>query len=346
MGNHKIRHLVERDGAFYFQATRPMRDVGMVSEKLGVDRAAAIARAETLNKQWDKIRTGADYRETGTVNWLADRYEKHRWYRDLSKKGKQEADTALKDIRAALGNATIETVTPRIVDEFIETLMDTRSADVARRRAKYLRRIFMLALKLELVKQNPVVSIDVKGYSPRRIIWTTDQISTFIQTATEMDLPGIALAIQLCYDTMQRPGDVLRATWNDIDAGGLCVRQGKTGMDVWCPLDLLTLTMLEQTQRRSTQIVTTPSGKAYSTYSYFASHFRQVREAAGLPDELRVQDLRRTAGTEISAGGGRIEPLSGHQPNSPTARVYIVPNRGAALESQKARQRGRDRTKV
>ena len=73
MGNHKIRHLVERDGAFYFQATRPMRDAGMASEKLGFDKVAAIARAETLNKQWDKIRIGADYRETGTVNWLADR---------------------------------------------------------------------------------------------------------------------------------------------------------------------------------------------------------------------------------------------------------------------------------
>ncbi len=348
MGNIKVRHLVVRNGAFYFQATLVMRQAGMCSEPLGKDFAKAIARAETLNAMWDRVRVGEPHKDApGTVVWLIKQYENHRWYRRLSKKGKQEADTAIKDIRDALGPAHIETITPDVVDEFVDALQQERSDDVARRRLKYLRRMLNLpAAKRIIGTANPASGVEVTPYRPRRQVWTSEQVDRILLSATDNCMHGLALALQLCYDTAQRPGDILNTTWADLTGEWLTIRQGKTGQQVDCPLDARTLAMLAATERRSTQIVTAPSGKPYVTYSYFAKHFREMRAVAGLPTDLRVQDLRRTAATEVSAGGGLVHPVLGHKPNSPATRVYELPNRAAVKVAQDARRKGKEGTKV
>ena len=49
MGQVKVRHLVKQPSGWYFQATPAMRALGVFSEALGTDTAAAITRAEVLN---------------------------------------------------------------------------------------------------------------------------------------------------------------------------------------------------------------------------------------------------------------------------------------------------------
>jgi len=47
---------------------------------------------------------------------------------------------------------------------------------------------------------------------------------------------GRALLIfELCLGTGQRIGDVRKMRWSDIEEGGINVRQGKTGKDLWIP---------------------------------------------------------------------------------------------------------------
>ncbi len=60
MGNFKIPNVVERNGSYFFQAKRHMRELGIFSEALGTDLAAAIKRAEEINNAWQEVRAGKD----------------------------------------------------------------------------------------------------------------------------------------------------------------------------------------------------------------------------------------------------------------------------------------------
>jgi integrase len=85
-------------------------------------------------------------------------------------------------------------------------------------------------------------------------------------------------------------------------------------------------------------IITGVRGRAIKP-NEFSKRFRVIAEAAGLPGELQFRDLRRTAATEISAGGGRSEAVTGHVPGSPMLRVYEMPTKDAARVSQSTRNR-------
>ena len=58
MGKFQVRYLIEKPSGYYYRATPAMKQAGIFSEPLGSDLAAAIARAEHLNDQWDAIRKG------------------------------------------------------------------------------------------------------------------------------------------------------------------------------------------------------------------------------------------------------------------------------------------------
>ena len=97
--------------AYYFETTPAMRELGVLSENLGNDKARAIARAEQLNNAWDLARreeTIADKRtlsKVGTVNWLINRFQKSVvFYTSKSKKTKLEIDYAFKYISPIFGD--------------------------------------------------------------------------------------------------------------------------------------------------------------------------------------------------------------------------------------------------
>ena len=54
------RHFIIRPSGFYFQATPAMKGAGFYSEPLGKDMAKAVARARTLNAEWDDVRRGLE----------------------------------------------------------------------------------------------------------------------------------------------------------------------------------------------------------------------------------------------------------------------------------------------
>ncbi len=207
-----------------------------------------------------------------------------------------------------------------------------------------LRRLLNYSIEVGLRDVNPAAKMNLRHAPPRRVTWTNDEVQAFKAKAIEMGHPAWALAVQLGYDTAQRLSDVLAATWNDIDGDGMTFRQTKTGATVWVPLSPDTLTMLAETERRAVQIITGDvQGLPIRNRSYFARVFREIRDAAGLRAELTFRDLRRTAASEVLAGGGRAEPLTGHRPGSPVLRVYEMPSREASRSAQAARRRLQER---
>ena len=131
MGTVKIKHLVERNGSFYFQATPTMRQAGVFSEPLGHNRVKAIERAEFLNAEWDAARVGAKPKiaARGTINWLARDFQESEWYRVLKSVTQVEADFHLAIIlNAPIAKFPAHAIARRHCRQFHNKLVQAKGA--------------------------------------------------------------------------------------------------------------------------------------------------------------------------------------------------------------------------
>ena len=309
MGTVDVRHFVERNGAYYFQATAPMRRAGIHSEPLDRNLAKAIERAQYLNAQWDaeKIGKPSNPSRQGTVEWLAKEFEKSDWYRVLGERTMDEADRHIKVVTSALGRVAVAAITRRHCRKFHNKLAAAKSRANANKSVKWLRRLMSYAVEIGLRETNPAASMQLRSNPPRRVRWTPPEIEAFKTTAIKAGRRSWALAVQLGYDSSQRLGDILSLTWHQFDGEGLIFRQAKTGEEVWISLSPESLRMLAETDKRAVQIIVGDvQGKPIGHRSFFGKIFREIRDKAGIRGELSFHDLRRTAATEISSGGGNL----------------------------------------
>ena len=127
----------------------------------------------------------------------------------------------------------------------------------------------------------------------------------------------------MCYELGQRPIDIRNLKWTDIDGAVVTITQSKRGATVELPVPDNLMPMLEQ-QREDWDFQDyvvphhRPQDSAYRplTVSQMTALLREVKAIAGLPDELQVGDLRKTAIVEMIEGGVdhlAIQSVSGHK---------------------------------
>ena len=127
----------------------------------------------------------------------------------------------------------------------------------------------------------------------------------------------------MCYEWGQRPVDIRNLKWTDIDGAVVTITQTKRGATVELPVPDNLMQMLQQ-QREDWDFQDyvvphhRPQDSAYRplTVSQMTALLREVKAIAGLPDELQVGDLRKTAIVEMIEGGVdhlAIQSVSGHK---------------------------------
>lgn len=343
MARLKVRHLEAKPSGYYYHPTRKMKAAGFRGEALGTDAVAAMARAEALNAEWDAIRAGdaaPPSARPGTLRWLIGRYQQSTWWTDLAESTRGEARRHIAYIEASpLGEAQVTAIARPELRLFYDKCAAAQGVWKAGDVHKYLSRILSYGVELGLIASNPASKMGIKEPKPRRIVWTEEQVGSFIAKALELGFPGWARAVSIAYDSGQDLMVILGRQWHDFDGEGLDFRRQKTGIASWSPCSERTMGLIEG-PRTSIYICTTPQGRPINSRSYFGRVFREIRKEAGLP-ALRFRDLRRTVGTEIYAGGGRIEPILGLTPGSPVQKHYIVPDKAASRESAARRKRER-----
>lgn len=343
----KIRHLRERASGYYFQPSAVMRKAGFYPEPLGKQMATAIQRVHELNMEWDRVRAApppSTSSATGSIAWLIGEFTRSDWYRVLKPATKSETDYHLKIIAAAFGRVQVRSIKRRHCRDFHNKLVEAKSRPYANKSIKWLRRLINYAVELDICQTNPALRMGLKQNPPRHEVWTPKEIDAFKTAAEKEGRRSWSLGVQLGYDTSQRLSDILALTWNDFDGEGLTFRQAKTGAQVWVSLSPESLRMLKETERRAVQIIVGDcQGKPISHNSFFGRIFREIRSKADMRQDLQFHDLRRTAATEISSGGGNIEHITGHRPGSSAIKHYVVPNKDAAREAQRARHVGQKR---
>ena len=208
-------------------------------------------------------------------------------------------------------------------------------------------------MRLDIMENDPVKLIKTTSDQPRKVRWTREQVSTFLDTAySDFKWRSIGLIVHMAYECAQRVGDMRVLTWDkvDLDAQRIDLTQSKRGADVHLPIPEALTAMLQQQKDDfgfQTYVApkTTPVAGAYVPYpvDQIDDAINEVKDAAGLPKNITAMDLRRTAITEMVEGGAdlaQIMQVSGHR-SPDSVKPYMV-NTFSGAKTALAKRGGRD----
>lgn len=251
--------------------------------------------------------------------------------------------------KAMLKNVHLEKITAGMLNTAYETWLAT----IGERQALYCKQVLSVAwryaMSRDVMIHNPVASIQTITPKPRRVLWTRDQVKTFLGTAySKWEWRSIGLIVHMAYDWGQRVGDMRVLTWDglDLDQCRVDLTQSKRNADVHLPISNNLCSMLRKQkedfgfQKYVAPKINIDRGliRAY-TETEIAPVINDIQVEANLPVELNAQDLRRTAVTEMMEAGvdaiGLMQ-VTGHQ-NITSLKPYMVNTFSGASKALAAR---------
>jgi integrase len=241
-------------------------------------------------------------------------------------------DTCIED--KPIGNLDCANVTSRMAKEAYDIWCD-RGVSLANHVLSASRIAINYGLHMELCLVNPFLSVKRRGTTPRKTIWTREQVQTFLDTAyNDFHSRNIGLIAQMAYEWCQRLGDMRVLKWEDIDfdTKRVHIKQSKRRAEVFLPISDDLLSMLEAQRedfgfQEYVAPATRPRRGVYRPYGLYKlpKLARPIMRQAGLPDELRLSDLRRTGTTEMVDAGvdmAQIMSVTGHA-NPQSVKPYM-----------------------
>jgi len=131
-----------------------------------------------------------------------------------------------------------------------------------------------------------------------------------------------AAALMLIILTGCRLGEILSLRWSDVKPDRLALPRAKTGpRDVW--LNDMAKDILADLRARKTGSLLFPKPRNPQQHMTTISYWPRLREAAGLPDDIRIHDLRHTYASHALLAGESLPitgALIGHKSIKSTAR--------------------------
>ena len=168
------------------------------------------------------------------------------------------------------------------------------------------------AMRYDVMIHNPISLVQSVNEKPRKVHWSREQVSLFLDTAySDFRWRSIGLIVHMAYDWGQRVGDVRLLTWDSLDLNKcrIDLTQSKRNAEVHLPISQGLCSMLRQQQEEfgfQEYVVprVKPRAGAYTPYDKeeISLHINKILEEANLPKELTAMDLRRTAVTEMMEG--------------------------------------------
>jgi integrase len=359
-GVHRKRGLV-----YFWVPPVSLQKAGVFKHKtLGTDFETAVAKASDWNAKLDAYRAaihGQRPRLTairaGTVGHLVRQFEESPRYGRYSFRTQQDYSWMYRSIEAQtaernqmFGELKASEVTKQLAYALYEQNVLLRGHDSANKAMCAWAAAFRYGmLKYCEITCNPFSDLDKLSSSPRRQRWTLQQLDCFIGKAQELGFPSIGRSALMCMELMQRPGDILNLTWDAYQHRDKVweIRQSKRGAFVRIP-ETRRLRLALNTIRRGAKsditigskifVCPTVTGKKWHRRN-FSKAVRLIARAAGLPDDLQIRDLRRTAATEgASAGATPAEMMAvGGWANPASIRPYLVQTREQAAAFQTKR---------
>ena len=315
-------------GAVYFQR-RGFKTVRFESQPGTAEFAAEYAM----------ILRGRSPAPTGkTLRDLAISYQLSSRFTERKPRTREDYSRILDYIKDKLGHLPADRMQRKDVIRAQQSNKD--SVRFANYIVQVLRVMFEHAIDIGWISDNPAKGVRlIKSEAEPRLPWPQDKIDAFraeVEHGTRH-----RLIFELLLGTGQRIGDVLKMRWNDIEAGGVNVRQGKTGAALWVPLTADLRTTLDATPKAGLTICAQPNGKPTS-YDGAWGMMMVMRRRIGA-EAYDIHGLRHTAAHELASMGCSDElimSVTGHSSHKMVA-LYAgsARQKSRATEAQKRRER-------
>jgi len=258
-----------------------------------------------------------------TFNELVDLYKGSNEFKDLQPTTRQQYTYWLRLASEALpSDVGYKEITGAIANKTFETIDEGKGTVLANRVLAVCRRLYSYAIRMDVIDTNPWRKVKTKREESRRVLWTRSQVSSFLDVAySDWNTRSVGLIAQMCYEWCQRVGDMRTLTWDAIHFEDKYVKlvQSKRRAQVKVPISENLLSMLtEQNGALDFQDYVAPNVvdnmKPFNMYR-ISGWVNKIKKKAGLPDDLRLADLRRTGTTEMVEAGvplPQIMAVTGH----------------------------------
>ena len=331
-----------KDGTTVHRFTPPddIRKAGVVKSQTFKDGRTARYEVPRLMETIEAYRRGdikaGTVGPTSKIKHIINYYLASKQFVSLAASSQSKYDIELTKVALSdLGEMPLNRLTARICNDVYEGWIQAHTVAKANERARLFSVVLNYARSLDLINDNPMGKVKKIKHEPYTPIWTQAQVELFLTTAfTKFEWRNVGLLVMMCYEWAQRPTDICHLEWTnlDLDRGKVKIKQSKRGAEVEMPIEEPLLSMLkDQDETYGFQKLVIPnyrvSDRAYVPLNPMSigPKLREVKVACGLPEELKIGHLRKTAITEfVSAGVDSVQIMqcTGHK-NISSLNPYI-----------------------
>lgn len=247
----------------------------------------------------------ADLAELYIEKWAKPR--KRSWQKDQS--------MLQRDVLPAIGHLRVEDVRRQHVIELLDAVVDRGAAVQSNRVLALVRKLFNFAVSRDLAEYNPCLAVAAPTReTPRDRVLGDDELRVLLVRLEhcQMWTPTL-LALLLLLVTAQRPGEVIGATWDEVDLEGgwwtLPSGRTKNRLSHRVPLSSQALRILGLARSHDLgQRAVFPSRRSggVMVHTVLSTAIQRARPVIAI-DHFTAHDLRRTAASHMaSAGVGRL----------------------------------------
>ena len=293
-------------------------------------------------------------KQSATLTQIVDFYLHSDVFRRLSSSSQKDYEshlqaTVLTQVEGkALGGYRCKNLKVRHIQQAYDNWLQV-GVRTANYRRSVLSAAWRHAMRYDVMIHNPISLVQSVNEKPRKVHWSREQVSLFLDTAySDFRWRSIGLIVHMAYDWGQRVGDVRLLTWDSLDLNHcrIDMTQSKRNAEVHLPISQGLCSMLRQQKEEfgfQEYVVprVKPRAGAYTPYDKeeISLYINKILEEANLPKELTAMDLRRTAVTEMMEGGvdlAGIMQVTGHQ-NTASVKPYMVNTYSGASKALAAR---------
>jgi integrase len=282
----------------------------------------------------------ADRYPHGTMDWLAVRFYETVAWTEMADSSKRTYRGIIERFRAEHGAKPAALVKTRHIDRILEKMADRPAA--ANNLRKVLKRMFRLAVKLELRPDNPATETDAYKAGKGFHTWTEEEID---QYRTRHPLGSKArLALELLLNTAARRCNAVALTRAHNRRGKFHIQHVKGGDET------IVAVMPEAQAAIEAMPVTgighylvTEFGKPF-TPAGFGNWFRERCDEAGLP-QCSAHGLRKAMSRRLAEGGAtdaQGRAVTGQKKNQTFAYYAAKANREHLADAAMANLKDRD----
>ena len=253
----------------------------------------------------DPARQRKDERNADTFGEMAEQYLE-RYAKKRKKSWFKDDQTLKRDLLPRFKNRKAAGITRREIIDMLEEIAERGAPIGANRTLEIIRKIYNWGIE-QLVAANPCQRIKKIGVERARDRVLSDEELRAVWKALEEETPRMRDLFRLRLLTAQRPGEVSRIRWCDIDLGTgwwtIPPEFSKNSLSHRVPLSGVAMDIIEGRQPNAGEsewVFPSPTGRGPLRAVWRVMD--GVRERTGI--SFRPHDLRRTAATRMTGDLG------------------------------------------